>query len=149
MHMVNKLEQKTVNIGDLVQWACNGIDQFDTPRRVRATQMQDQQERAFVEGSNTGMPVSELTVVTSAPAVMEKALSDPVASPLISETCERSAASLRLSTQPEQPIALFRPEQDRNTRRGTSPPVFGLLRKSTLPVLPLGCWPSPLPPSPL
>jgi hypothetical protein len=40
------------------------------------------------------MPVSELTVVTSAPAVMEKALSDPVASPLISETCERSAASL-------------------------------------------------------
>ena len=94
MHMVNKLEQKTDNIGDLVQWACNGIDQFDTPRRVRATQMQDQQERAFVEGSNTGMPVSELTVVTSAPAVMEKALSDPVASPLISETCERSAASL-------------------------------------------------------
>ena len=94
MHMVNKLEQKTVNIGDLVQWACNGIDQFDTPRRVRAMQMQDQQERAFVEGSNTGMPVSELTVVTSAPAVMEKALSDPVASPLISETCERSAASL-------------------------------------------------------
>jgi hypothetical protein len=94
MHMVNKLEQKTVNIGDLVQWACNGIDQFDTPRRVRATQMQDQQERAFVEGSNTGMPVSELTVVTSASAVMEKALSDPVASPLISETCERSAASL-------------------------------------------------------
>jgi hypothetical protein len=56
--------------------------------------MQDQQERAFVEGSNTGMPVSELTVVTSASAVMEKALSDPVASPFISETCERSAASL-------------------------------------------------------
>jgi hypothetical protein len=87
-------KRKTVNIGDLVQWACNGIDQFDTPRRVRAMQMQDQQERAFVEGSNTGMPVSELTVVTSASAVMEKALSDPVASPLISETCERSAASL-------------------------------------------------------
>ena len=94
MHMVNKLEQKTVNIGDLVQWACNGIDQFDTPRRVRATQRHDRQEWAFVEGSKTGMPVSELTVVTSASAVMEKALSDPVASPLISETCERSAASL-------------------------------------------------------
>jgi hypothetical protein len=94
MRMVNKLEQKTVNIGDLVQWPSDGIDQFDTPRRVRATQMQDQQEWAFVEGSKTGMPVSELTVVTSASAVMEKALSDPVASPLISETCERSVASL-------------------------------------------------------
>ena len=95
MRMVNKLEQKTVNVGDLVQWASDGADQFDTPRRVRATQRHDRQEWAFVEGSKTGMPVSELTVVTLASAVMEeKAPSDPVASPLISETCERSAASL-------------------------------------------------------
>ena len=93
MRMVNKLERKTVNVGDLVLWASDGVDQFDTPRRVRATQMQDQREWAFVEGSKTGMPVSELTVVKSASAVMEKALSDPVASPLISETWERSAAS--------------------------------------------------------
>src|SRR6266851_3319725 len=94
MRMVNKSEQKTVNIGDLVQWASDGVDQFDTPRCVRATQMQDQQEWAFVEGSKTGMPVSELTVVTSASAVMEKALSDSVASPLMSEIWKRSAASL-------------------------------------------------------
>jgi hypothetical protein len=93
MRMVNKSEQKTVNIGDLVQWASDGVDQFDTPRCVRATQMQDQQEWAFVEGSKTGMPVSELTVVTSASTVMEKALSDPVALPLMTETWERSAAS--------------------------------------------------------
>ena len=93
MRMVNKLERKTVNVGDLVLWASDGVDQFDTPRRVRATQMQDQREWAFVEGSKTRMPVSELTVVTSASAVMEKTLSDPVASPLLSETCERSAAS--------------------------------------------------------
>ena len=94
MRMVNKSEQKTVNVGDLVQWASDGVDQFDTPRCVRATQMQDQQEWAFVEGSNTGMPVSELTVVTSASTVMEKALSDPVALPLMTETWKRSAASL-------------------------------------------------------
>ena len=92
--MVNKSEPKTVNIGDLVQWATDGVDQFDTPRRVRGTQMHDQQEWAFVEGSKTGMPVSELTVVTSASAVMEKALSDSVASPLMSEIWKRSAASL-------------------------------------------------------
>jgi hypothetical protein len=72
MRMVNKSEQKTVNIGDLVQWASDGVDQFDTPRCVRAMQMHDQQEWAFVEGSKTGMPVSKLTVVTSASAVMEK-----------------------------------------------------------------------------
>jgi hypothetical protein len=95
MRMVNKLEQKTVNVGDLVQWASDGADQFDTPRRVRATQRHDRQEWAFVEGSKTGMPVSELTVVTSASAVMEeKAPSDPVASPLMTETWKRSAASL-------------------------------------------------------
>src|SRR6266851_5275624 len=94
MRMVNKSEQKTVNIGDLVQWASDGVDQFDTPRCVRATQMHEQQEWAFVEGSKTGMPVSELTVVTSASAVMEKALSDSVASPLMSEIWKRSAASL-------------------------------------------------------
>ena len=92
--MVNKSEQKTVNIGDLVQWASEGVDQFNTPSRVRAVQMHDQQEWVFVEGSKTGMPVSELTVVTSASAVMEKALSDPVAPSLMSETLKRSAASL-------------------------------------------------------
>jgi hypothetical protein len=94
MRMVNTSELKTVKIGDLVKWASDGVEQFDTPRRVRAMQMHDQQEWAFVEGSKTGMPVSELTVVTSASAVMEEALSDPVASPLMSETWKRSAASL-------------------------------------------------------
>jgi hypothetical protein len=94
MRMVNKSERKTINIGDLVLWASEGVDQFDTPRRVRAVQMHDQREWAFVEGSKIGMPVSELTVVTSASAVIEKALSDPVAPPLMSETWKRSAASL-------------------------------------------------------
>ena len=94
MRMVNKSEQKTVNIGDLVQWASDGVDQFDTPRRVRAVQMHDQQEWAFVDGTATAVPMSELTVVSSASSVMEKALSDSVASPLMSETWKRSAASL-------------------------------------------------------
>jgi len=94
MRMVNKSEQKTINVGDLVQWASDGVDQFDTPRRVRGMQVHDQQEWAFVEGSETRMPVSELTVVISASAVMEEALSDPVASSLVSESFERSAASL-------------------------------------------------------
>src|SRR5260370_17368081 len=94
MRMVNKSEQKTVNIGDLLQWSRDGVDQFDTARRDRATQIHDQQEWAFVKGSTTGMPVSELTVVPSASAVTENALSYPVASPLMSETWKRSAASL-------------------------------------------------------
>jgi hypothetical protein len=94
MRMVNTSEQKSVNIGDLVQWARDSVDQFETPRRIRALQMHDQQEWAFVEGSKTGMPVSELTVVTSASAVMEEAPADPVASPLMNETRKPSSASL-------------------------------------------------------
>ena len=94
LRMVNTSEPKTVNIGDLVQWTRDGVDQFDTPRRIRAMQMHDQQEWAFVEGSKTGMPVSELTVVTSASAVMEEAPPDPVASPLMSKTRKPSLASL-------------------------------------------------------
>jgi hypothetical protein len=92
--MVNTSEPKTVNIGDLVQWTRDGVDQFDTPRRIRAMQMHDQQEWAFVEGSKTGMPVSDLTVVTSASAVMEEAPADPVASALMSATRKPSLASL-------------------------------------------------------
>ena len=94
MRMVNTSEQKSVNIGDLVQWARDSVDQFETPRRIRALQMHDQQEWAFVEGSKTGMPASELTVVTSASAVMEEAPADPVASPLMNETRKPSSASL-------------------------------------------------------
>jgi len=53
-------------IGDYVQWTSQGTDQFTEPPRVRA--FSDDGAYAFVEGSNTGLPVRELSVVGPAEA---------------------------------------------------------------------------------
>src|SRR5260370_6602616 len=58
------IEPKSVDTGDLVQWTSDGVDQFETPRRVQSVHRRDGKEWAFVEGTNTGVPLSELTVVT-------------------------------------------------------------------------------------
>jgi hypothetical protein len=50
-----------VAIGDIVQWAPDGILQFPHGRRVRA--LSDDGQWAFVEGSKTGLPMAELEVL--------------------------------------------------------------------------------------
>ena len=45
-----------IKAGDFVQWSSRGVDQFPTPRKVVAVEG----EWAFVEGSPTGVPMSEL-----------------------------------------------------------------------------------------
>jgi hypothetical protein len=45
-------------VGDYVQWTSDGVDQFKPARKVR--QIQDQ--HAWVDGSQTGIPISEVTV---------------------------------------------------------------------------------------
>ena len=57
------IEPKSADTGDLVQWTSGGVDQFETPRRVQSVHRRDGKEWAFVEGTNTGVPLSELTVV--------------------------------------------------------------------------------------
>ncbi len=49
-----------VQVGSFVQWTSQGTDQFQSPRRVLG--ISDDGEWAFVEGSNTGVPMAELTV---------------------------------------------------------------------------------------
>src|SRR6266852_4251519 len=61
-------EQNAANIGDLVQWTSGGVDQFEMPKRVRRVETREGQEWAFVEGTETAVPMSELTVVTPASA---------------------------------------------------------------------------------
>jgi hypothetical protein len=51
-----------LKVGDSVQWESQGIAQFQNPRAI--TGFSDDSEWAFVEGSSTGVPVSELEVVT-------------------------------------------------------------------------------------
>ena len=59
-----KQPQRTrVRKGDLVQWTSHGVDQFESPRRVRDIRIHEGKEWAFVEGSATGVPLAELFVV--------------------------------------------------------------------------------------
>lgn len=53
------------SLGDLVQWESNGTLQFETPRRVRW--VSDDQQWIAVEGSETGIPMNEVTVEQAAP----------------------------------------------------------------------------------
>ena len=54
-------EKPEVSKGDVVQWTSNGSDQFDEPREVLA--LSDDGKFAFVPGTDTGLPVDQLTVV--------------------------------------------------------------------------------------
>lgn len=53
-----------IEVGDLVQWESNGVNQFATPRKVVAKQEHAGRWWAQVEGSSTGVLLDELTVVT-------------------------------------------------------------------------------------
>jgi hypothetical protein len=50
-----------VKIGDYIQWESQGMMQFREPKRV--TEFADEGGFLFVEGSNTGIPIDEVTVV--------------------------------------------------------------------------------------
>jgi hypothetical protein len=50
-------------VGDFVQWVSGGVAQFVEPVRVRA--LSDDGDWAFVEGTQTGISMSELEVVTA------------------------------------------------------------------------------------
>ena len=51
-------------VGDLVQWLSLGVDQFPQPRRLRA--LSEDGEWAFMEDSETAVPMSEVMVVERA-----------------------------------------------------------------------------------
>lgn len=53
-------EESVVRPGDWVQWESQGVLQFSKPLRVRA--VSDDGDWAFVEGSETGLPMAELSV---------------------------------------------------------------------------------------
>ena len=52
-------QTNSVAVGDVVQWNSQGVDQFATPRRVISLSPDGQW--AFVEGSDTGVPMAQLT----------------------------------------------------------------------------------------
>jgi len=54
-----------IKIGDEVQWTSQGTDQFAEPRKIKS--ISEDGKYAFVEGSDTGIPVSELSVTEVKP----------------------------------------------------------------------------------
>lgn len=62
-------EESRVQEGDYVQWESQGVLRLPTARKV--TGFSDDGEWAFLEGSTTGVPVSELTVVEAPAPVAE------------------------------------------------------------------------------
>lgn len=52
-----------IKVGDTVQWTSGGVDQLAMP--VRVVSISPDGLYAFLEGSNTGLPVEELTVATA------------------------------------------------------------------------------------
>lgn len=68
-------------VRDFVQWVSGGVVQFQEPRRVRA--LSDDGDYAFVEGSQTGIAMSELEVVSApkpsrAPPTLALPEDDPI-----------------------------------------------------------------------
>ncbi|HEY4146647.1 hypothetical protein [Pinirhizobacter sp.] len=57
-----ELVERNPEVGDLIQWESGGVLQFDTARRVRAVQVLDEERWVFVEGSTTGIPMTETLV---------------------------------------------------------------------------------------
>ena len=65
-----------LEVGDYVQWTSDGVDQFKPARKVR--QIQDR--HAWVDGSQTGIPIGEVTVVEPPAPVPVAKLTTPVKS---------------------------------------------------------------------
>jgi hypothetical protein len=63
-------EQRRVpDAGDYVRWESQGVHQFPVPRRIRS--LSENGEFAFVDGSDTGLPVAQLVRAEAPPQTTE------------------------------------------------------------------------------
>lgn len=77
----------TAKVGDFVQWVSGGVVQFAEPKRVRA--VSDDSEWAFVEGSQTGIAMSELEVVQAPkPSRVPPTLALPEDDPIVHDRAD-------------------------------------------------------------
>lgn len=63
---------KEIMVGSYVQWTSQGVDQFQVPRKLLGAE----DGYGFVEGSQTGVPMSELSVAD--PPASEQAKAPPI-----------------------------------------------------------------------
>jgi hypothetical protein len=86
----NHDEEIDVAIGDLVQWEAEGVLKLPAPRRVRDIKEHEGSTWIFVEDSETGIPMSEISVTEKA----SKAVTPPT-SPLPPPIASQVAAGER------------------------------------------------------
>lgn len=69
--------QKSIapKVGDYVQWTSDGVDQFASPQRV--VWLSEDGTHVRVHGSNTGIPVSEITLAEPPKAAVARASTAP------------------------------------------------------------------------
>lgn len=73
-------ERQTPEVGDVIQWESAGALRLETPRKIRAKQEHEGTWWVFVEGSETGIPMSEAVVQERKPAEEATAKVPPVLS---------------------------------------------------------------------
>jgi hypothetical protein len=54
-------------VGDLIQWEIDGVLQMETPMRVRLVDEVEGRQWVAVEGSETGIPMDQVTLIERAP----------------------------------------------------------------------------------
>lgn len=83
-------DDEEVEVGDLVQWESGAVLQFDKPRRVRAIQDHDGARFAFVDGSDTGIPMTEIQLE-------QKGQKPPITPPIL--PLDPSGGSVKLTAE--------------------------------------------------
>lgn len=83
-----EVDPKIPAVGEFIQWASEGADQFPQPRRVRA--LTPDKQWVFVDGSETGLPASEVTVVKVPKEAIMPAVEARTTPPTLSLPVERA-----------------------------------------------------------
>ena len=105
---------KNVDVGDFVLWTSNGVDQFTSPKQV--VRISDDDNWALVEGSETGLPMSELAVVDpplkeiGGKVVARVPSHNPFTPKIQNELSEKPGFALERSTLDEGAVVLQWPD---------------------------------------
>lgn len=73
----NGIKRPNVNVGDFIQWESQGALQFEVPRRVRW--ISDDGTHLAVEGSDTGIPLEQVSVEQSGASITPPPIQSPPA----------------------------------------------------------------------
>ena len=68
--VTEEVKPTEIKIGDNVQWTSQGADQFVEPKKIKS--ISEDGKYAFVEGSDTGIPVAELSVTEIKPTEVKE-----------------------------------------------------------------------------